>query len=375
MIQEEQIKLTARDGVESAAALCYEGDAPRGTAFIIMHPTSDWRHHYILKPLAAHGFGVLGCANRYSAREAELILENTVLDWAAGVDYLHQAGYRKVIGIGNSGGGEIAVCYHSESVHATIRGTPLGDPPDFTKMKLTPLDGLVLLNAHAGRPLSLTRSLDPSVGGENGNDPLVYDASLDMYNPANTLPYSAAFRARYAAAQIERNHKITRWCKATIERIGRAGNPLMKDMPFIVHRTDADLRLRDLSLDPTDRSGETIWEEDPEHANYTPGPLRGNRTRLRVMTLRSWISQRSLSTSQFEVANFLPHCRLPTLVAIGTADAGGSEHSREMFEMSPDPGKEIVSIKGGTHFMRGQEDKQREAADHIARWAKSRELA
>src|ERR1700733_12702102 len=110
MIQEEQIKLRARDGVESDAALCYESAAARGV-------------------------GVLGGANRYSSREAELILENTVLDWAAGVDYLHQAGYRKVIGIGNSGGGEIAVCYHSESVHATIRGTPLGDPPDLTKMK------------------------------------------------------------------------------------------------------------------------------------------------------------------------------------------------------------------------------------------------
>ncbi len=143
----------------------YGATTPRRakTAFIIMHPTSDWRSHYILKPLAERGFGALGCANRYSSREAELILENTVLDWAAGVDYLRQAGYSKVIG--NSGGGEIAVCYHSEAVHPTIKGTPLGDPPDFTKVKLSPLDGLVLLNAHAGRPLSLTRSLDPSVGG------------------------------------------------------------------------------------------------------------------------------------------------------------------------------------------------------------------
>lgn len=369
MIQEQRVTLKASDGVESQAALVCDEAAPRTTAFIIMHPTSDWRSHYILRPLAERGFGALGCANRYSSREAELILENTVLDWAAGVDYLHHAGYRKVIGIGNSGGGEIAVCYHSESVHPTITGTPLGDPPDFTKLKLTSLDGMVLLNAHAGRPLSLTRSLDPSVGGDSGNDPLVYDASLDMYHPRNAPPYSAEFRERYAAAQIERNHKITKWCRETLERIARSGNPLMKDIPFIVYRTDADLRLRDLSLDPTDRSGETIWEEDPQLANYTPGPLRGNRTRLRVMTLRSWISQRGLATSQFKVANFLPHCRLPTLVAIGTADAGGSEHSREMFEHSPDPGKEIVYIKGGTHFMRGQEDKQRKAAELIARWA------
>jgi pimeloyl-ACP methyl ester carboxylesterase len=375
VIQEQRVTLKASDGIESHAALVCDDAASRNTAFIIMHPTSDWRSHYILKPLAERGFGALGCANRYSSREAELILENTVLDWAAGVDHLRQVGYRNVIGIGNSGGGEIAVCYHSEAVHPTIKGTPLGDPPDFTNLKMSPLDGLVLLNAHAGRPLSLTRSLDPSVGGESGNDPLVYDASLDIYNPKNGPPYSAEFRERYRAAQIERNHKITRWCQATLQRIAKTGNPLMGDMPFIVHRTDADLHLRDLSLDPTDRSGETIWEEDPQLANYTPGPLRGNRTRLRIMTLRSWISQRGLATSQFKVADFLPHCRLPTLVIIGTADAGGSEHSREMFEHSPDTGKEILYIKGGTHFMRGQEDKQREAADKIAGWARKHGFA
>src|SRR5665213_2079709 len=148
MIEEERIALVARDGVKSHAMLHYDNSHPRSTAFIIMHPTSDWRQHFILKLLAARGFGALGCANRYAAREAELILENTLLDWAAGVDALRAKGYRKLIGIGNSGGGEIAVCYHSESVSPTIRGTPLGDPPDLTRMTLQPLDGLVLLNAH-----------------------------------------------------------------------------------------------------------------------------------------------------------------------------------------------------------------------------------
>jgi pimeloyl-ACP methyl ester carboxylesterase len=375
MITADKVELTARDGATSRATLHSDPSLPRGTAFIIMHPTSDWQRHYILPLLAARGFGALGCANRYAAREAELILENTILDWAAGVDHLRSVGYRNIVGIGNSGGGEIAVGYHSEAMRPSIRGTPLGDPPDLTRQELAPLDGIVLLNAHVGRPQSLTRSLDPSVGGDSGNDPTVYDRSLDMYDPRNGPPFSAAFRERHWAAQIERNHKITRWCRAEIERIDRAGNPLMKDIPFIVHRTDANLSLRDLTLDPTDRSGETIWDEDPQLANYTPGPLRGNRTRLRIMTLRSWISQRSLATSQFDVMKFLPQCKVPTLVACGTADAGGSEHSRLMFEAAPDPGKTMVWIKGGTHFMRGQEDKQEEAADRIAAWARARNLA
>src|ERR1700685_1259968 len=104
MIEAEQTELTARDGVKCHAMLHHDPALPRGTAFIIMHPTSDWQRHYILPLLAARGFGALGCANRYAAREAELILENTILDWAAGVDHLRAVGYRNVVGIGNSGG-------------------------------------------------------------------------------------------------------------------------------------------------------------------------------------------------------------------------------------------------------------------------------
>ena len=220
---------------------------------------------------------------------------------------------------------------------------------------------MVLLNAHAGRPISLTQALDPSVGGDNGNDPLEYDPSLDMYNPDNGPPFSQEFRARYEAAQIERNHKITEWCKQTIGQIEETGNPLLKDVTFIVHRTDANLRFLDNTLDPSDRTGLTIWDEDPKIANYTPGPMRGPRTRLRIMTVRSWLSQRSLAASQFEVERFLPQCKIPTLVICGTADAGGPAHSTLMFERSPDPDKKMEWIKDGTHFMRGQEDKQVEA--------------
>jgi pimeloyl-ACP methyl ester carboxylesterase len=229
-----------------------------------------------------------------------------------------------------------------------------------------------MLNAHAGRPISLTLSLDPSVGGEDGNDPLQYDAGLDMYNPKNGPPYSEAFRARYAAAQIERNHKITRWCQKMIGRIREAGNPLMSDLTFIVHRTDANLRFLDKSIDASDRTGLTIWDEDPRVANYTPGPLRGQRTRLRILTVRSWLSQRGLATSQFDVERFMPQCRIPTVVVCGTADAGGPEHSNAIYAGSPDPDKKMVWIKDGTHFMRGQEDKQDEVADHLAAWARER---
>jgi pimeloyl-ACP methyl ester carboxylesterase len=212
------------------------------------------------------------------------------------------------------------------------------------------------------------------VGGEDGNDPLQYDPSLDMYDPRNGPPYSQEFRKRYETAQEQRNRKITRWCKTKIAEMKRAANPLLKDIPFIVHRTDANLRYLDLAIDSSDRSGRTIWNEDPREANYTVGPLRGNSTRLRVLTLRSWLSQRGLDTFQLDIMQHLPFCHLPVLVICGTADAQGPQSSKDIFNAALDPQKKLVWIKGGTHFMVGQEDKQAEVADGILHWLRERNL-
>lgn len=376
MIEQEAVTLQTEDGATVAATLHYDSARPPTTAVTIMHPTSDWRQHYILPFLAERGFGALGFTTRYTGREADLILEHTILDMAAGVRWLRERGYRRVLAIGNSGGGEIVTVYQAEAESPSITATPLGTPPDLTKADLPPVDGLILLNAHRGRAHSITRSLDPSVGGESGNDPFVYEPDLDMYNPRNGPPYSAEFRARYEAAQVERNHKITRWCQARLADLARLGNPLLVDVPFIVHRTDANLKYLDLSIDPSDRRGKTIWDEDPRVANYTAGPLRGGATRLRIVTLRSWISQRGLATSVFDVVRFLPRCHVPLLFVFGTADASsGPSEAQEMFAVGNDPAKKLLWLKGGTHFMRGQPELQAQAADYIAAWARERDLA
>ena len=374
MVIQESATLTARDGARFAATLHHDEHKPCRTAFVMMHPTSDWQQQFLLPLLAARGYGALGCANRYASREAELLLEHTLLDWAACVDHLHAVGYTKVIGIGYSGGGEIASGYQSEAVQASITGTPMSDPPDFTAMRLAPMDALVMFNAHAGRPHSVTLGLDPSVGGESGNDPLHYDASLDMFNADNGPPYTEAFRARYRAAQVERNHRITRWCQAGLAHIRTLGNPLLKDIAFIVHRTDANLHFLEQAAGEGSNKESTRWGIDARTANYTPGPLRGNATRLLVVTMASWLSQRSLSCSQFDVLRFLPQCRVPTLVIWGTADAAGSEQSRKIFDASPDIGKQFVPIEGATHFMRGQAALQAQVADSINAWARERGL-
>ena len=375
MITQEPVTMTTQDGVEIEAVHHFDDAVPSKTAITIMHPTTDLRQHVMLKWLAERGLGAFGYATRYTAREAELMLEDTLLDMAAGIEFLKSKGYEKVLGIGNSGGAEIIAAYQSEAVKPTIKSTPAGDPPDLTKAELPPYDGLIFLNPHIGRPISITRGLDPSVGGEDGNDPLAYDPSLDMYNPKNGPPYSQDFRGRYGAAQIERNDKITRWCRKKIEELKRTENPNLMDFPFIVHRCFADLHYVDQELDPSQRvAGQTIWEEDSKYSNYSPGPLRGLRTRMRIMTMRSWLSQRSLSTSHFNVLDHVGNCKVPTLMICGTAEESSPKHAMEILEKVPDPDKKLIWIKGGTHFMRGQEKQQNETADQIAAWLRERDL-
>ena len=375
MITEEAVTLETQDGAKVEAMLHYDDAAPLKTAITIMHPTTDWRHHFILKLLAERGVGGFGFTTRYTGREAELMLEHTLLDTAAGVEFLKSKGFSKVLGIGNSGGGEIIAAYQSESIEPTIKSTPAGDPPDLTEAKLPPYDGMIFLNPHMGRPISLTRGLDPSVGGEAGNDPLAYDPSLDMYNPKNGPPYSQEFRDRYIAAQFERNHKITRWCQKKVAELKGTENPNLTDFPFIIHRNFADLHFLDQDLDPSDRTaGQTIWEEDSKYSNYTPGPLRGGRTRMSIMTVRSWLDQRGLETSHFDVLKHIGNCTVPTVMLCGTAEENSASHAMEIYKNAPDPDKKFVEIKGGTHFMREQYAQQNQAADEIVTWLRERNL-
>ena len=374
MIDIEDITLATEDGATAHGRLYLP---PRSeTAVTIMHPTTDWRSHYILPLLAERGFAAFGFATRYAAREAELILEETLLDMAAGVRLLRGRGFKRVVAIGNSGGGEIVAGYQAEAESPTLTCTALNTPPNLTTSDLPQLDGLILLNAHRGRPHSLTRGLDPSVGGEDGNDPFCYDAKLDMYNPRNGPPYSGEFREHYEAGQANRNHKITRWAQQKLKELSATGNHQMQDVPFIVHRTDANLAYLDHSLEPTERTGKTIWGEDPRIANYTVGALRGSSTRLRVFTLRSWISQRGLTTSHFDMLRFLPRCHVPLLFMIGTAEESTlPSEAKAMFDAAADPAKQYSEIKGATHFMRDQPEQQRQAADTISFWLRARDLA
>src|ERR1700749_1381884 len=77
------------------------------TAAIVIHPTSNFMGHYLLKPLAERGVASLGLNTRYIGSDVALLLERAIQDLGAGVKWLREKGYERVLLIGNSGGGAL----------------------------------------------------------------------------------------------------------------------------------------------------------------------------------------------------------------------------------------------------------------------------
>ena len=122
--------------------------------------------------------------------------------------------------------------------------------------ELLPADAFIATAAHPGRPDVLTAWMDGAVIDET--DPVATDADLDLFDERNGPPYAPEFVERYRAAQVARNHAITDWALAELQRIGAAG---FSDRPFTVLRTSADPRMVDPSIEPTKREANRATPE------------------------------------------------------------------------------------------------------------------
>lgn len=334
-------------------------DSARHTVFVVVHPSSNFMGHYALAPLARLGVDAVGMTTRYVGNDSSLLLENCVLDVGAVIKHLRGEGYRRIILIGNSGGGGLAALYQAQAEHPTITETPTGRPVDLVAAGLEPADGLVLLMAHPGRHLVYTEMLDPAIIDEF--DPTRRDATLDLFDPANPAPYSEDFISRYRAAQVARNERITDWVLDRLAELERAGGPT--DLPFLVHGTCADPRTVDLTLEPTDREAGTLWGE-PRQANFGPVTM-GHYT-----SLHSWASQWSIRLSRGDGPKNLAHTSVPVLVGYGTADQGCfPSHAQALYDHVPHERKEIFAVSGGHHYLVGQPELIRSTCERLTTWA------
>jgi pimeloyl-ACP methyl ester carboxylesterase len=361
-------KVEIYSGVARLARTVWASEVrPVGTqpkvALMICHPTANFMGHYALTGLAERGIGGIGFTTRYVGNDTSLIMENCLLDMGTMVEHLYERGYEKVVLCGNSGGASIVPYYQAQALHPTVTSPP-GGGPDLSTAGLRPADAITLLNAHPSRARLTTEWLDPSIIDEL--DPFRRDPSLDMYHPDNTPPYSAAFIARYRAAQMDRNRRISHWCEATLAELTSPDHwpQGLEDLAFVVNGTAADLRFLDGNIDPSDRQiGMTLWGE-PRVANYMPAGI------TRVTSCRSWLNQWSVERTMGDSLRWLPSITTPILIQLGTADPTVLPHmAQQMYDASTSASpRDLHYIKGATHYFENQPELLTETLDTMAAW-------
>lgn len=336
---------------------------PHGTkvAAVVIHPTSNFMGHYLLAPLARRGVATLGLNTRYLGNDTVLVLERAIQDLGAGVKWLRGQGFERIVLIGNSGGGALVSFYQAQAERLTITHTPAGDPIDLVPDDLPPADAISLNAAHLGRARLFESWIDPAVIDER--DPLLTDAGLDMFNPENGPPYSPAFIARYRAAQKARSTRIEAWVRATLQRI-RSQPDGPRDMAFVVHRTLADPRCLDATLDPNDREPRTTVWGPPKAQNYAANSMG------RYTSLTGYLSQWSAASRGDGPAN-LAQTSVPVLLLEHTADPSVFPSDNETWAGSAAGRVRRHRIRPGNHYLSGQPDLVAEVADQIVEFAKS----
>ncbi|MBL8380791.1 MAG: alpha/beta fold hydrolase [Burkholderiales bacterium] len=334
-----------------------------GTVVISMHPIGGTQYLPLPAALARAGVPVICCNSRYPRNDSALIMEKVVLDLGACVRHAKEKlGYERVVLLGWSGGGALSAFYQAEAESPSMRTTPAGDPPDLTQANLERADGVMMMAAHGGRASTLTEWIDPSIMDESR--PFERDPELNLYDPANPhrAPYSAEYLARFRAAQVARNRRISDWALAELDAGRRREGPSFERC-FVVHGTMADPRWLDGSIDPNERKSPGCFMGDPRLVNDGPAGL------ARFCTLRSWLSQWSLDHSNADGVAALARVSVPVLMLECGADDGCTPHHVQRFwDAVRHDDRERHLIRGANHYFFGQKDKVAEAAGRVVDW-------
>jgi pimeloyl-ACP methyl ester carboxylesterase len=343
---------------------------PADTVYIFMHPASTLQLLPMPMALADAGLHVICAGSRYAKNDTALIMEKVCFDLSRYVRWAkEQAGYGRVILVGWSGGGSLALFYQSQAEHPSLTHTAAGDAYDLTVATMIPADGVIFIAAHLSRAETLTEFLDPSVTEEAMPEHRVLE--LDIYDRdcPNQPPFSAAFVARFRIAQIERNRRITRWVEGKLaELCARHDGEI--EYGFVVHRTRCDVRRLDPTIDPNGRERNPRALEQSRAANTIPAGL------ARFCSLRSWMSQWSYDKSQAKGP--LSAARItgaPVLLVENEADDNvPASHGAAIFTALGTQDKERVSIEGATHYYFRQPEQLRRCVDCVIDWSRRKGL-
>jgi pimeloyl-ACP methyl ester carboxylesterase len=340
-----------------------EAAGPRRVAAIVMHPTSNFMGHYLVEPLARRGVACMGLNSRYAGNDSLLLMERVIQDLGAGVQFLRAQGYDKVVLVGNSGGASLSAFYQAQAEQLTIDRMVDGDPAALSPQDLPPVQGLALCAAHEGRSTLMRNWIDPSLTVEH--DVLSVDPALDMYDPRNGPPYSHEFLDRFRNAQQARYERVDQWVNQRLQQLRAAtapGSP--RDEVFVVHRTHADPRFLDLSLDANDRQVGSVWGAGAAGArgvNYAASQMG------RITSLTAWLSQWS-PRSRADGPSNLAQTSVPVLLCTYTGDQSTFPSTRAAWMRAGGDRIRNIDVAGGNHYLAGQPKLVEQVADAMAEW-------
>lgn len=338
---------------------------PSRTLLIYMHPASTLQLLPVPRAMAAAGVHVLCAGSRYARNDTPLIMENVLNDYGAYVRHAREIwGYDRIVLVGWSGGGSLTAFYQAQAEKMTITQTPAGDPVDLSA--LMPGDAFIFQAAHLSRADVLADFIDPSVLDET--DPTIRDAELDLYDPRNPNqpPYSSDYLEHFRKAQLARVRRRTAYVKEVLHDLksGRTGEV---ERGLLTHRTLADPRFLDPTIDPNDRRAGWCFLGAPEASNSSPAGV------ARYSTLRAWLSQWSIDDTQARALTNAPSISVPLLaIENGADDAVPQPHTRLFFEAAGSKDKTMAVIRGADHYYAGDADKLAEAVDAVLDFLRAR---
>jgi len=342
-------------------------EATSDVVFLMMHPSSTLQLLPLPTALAQAGHAVLCMGSRYAKNDSALIFEKVALDLGACVRHAKERlGFKRVVLLGWSGGGALSLFYQSQAERPTIVATPAGDPVNLKAAGLMPADAVVLEAAHRSRARCLTDWIDPSVINEL--DPDRRDPRFDLYSPDLPVrpPYPADWLREYRAAQLARVRRITSWVEETMHTLKRRGTDEI-ERGFVTHRTMAEPRFLDGSIEPNDRPIGRCYLGVPETANTGPVGL------ARFSTLRSWMSQWSIDHSRADGETCAAGISVPLLAIEHSADdAVPQPDVGLMFKACASQDKEVHCLKGANHYFKGQPEHLNASVRLIGDWLQSR---
>ena len=394
-VQTERLFLEAEDGGISEGFLYRRGGEK--TVVCLMHPRGDFTAHYLLPTLTAAGYAVLGQRSRYFNHDTACVHEVASLDVGAAIAAMRARGFEHVVLVGNSGGGSLFSLYQAQ---ATLRPphrlthTAAGDLYDLNALEIPAADALVLLAAHPGEGKFLMGTIDPSVTDED--DPLSYDPELDMYHPENgfrPLPedsrYEQSFLDRYRQAQRERVARIDAMARQWVasrracQSMAQAGDfstrPLATQTEILraarqsqflrVHRTEADPRFCDRSIQPSERLIGSLLGKRPDLVNYQIGGFGS------VMTPEGWLSTWSGLSSHGSVLDNLKIVNVPLHIIFFTGDVCiFREDVREFLREAGSEDKTLCELEGDHYGVMpdGSTSPRQKAGEDLVAWLQPR---